>query len=69
MIFFANVLPGIAFSLDLIETTGQYGLQEVLLSTVSRRLRRVLDSALTLAFHACSSWQLSSPRYSVPNHC
>lgn len=32
-IFFANVLPGIAFSLDLIETTGQYGVQEVLLSS------------------------------------
>ena len=32
-IFFANILPGIAFSLDLIETTGQYGVQEVLLSS------------------------------------
>ncbi|WVO17305.1 hypothetical protein L204_104997 [Cryptococcus depauperatus] len=32
-VFFANVLPGIAFSLDLIETTGQYGVQEVLLSS------------------------------------
>ncbi|WVR08491.1 hypothetical protein IAU60_005546 [Kwoniella sp. DSM 27419] len=32
-VFFANVFPGIAFSLDLIETTGQYGVQEVLLST------------------------------------
>ncbi|KAJ9128344.1 hypothetical protein QFC24_000637 [Naganishia onofrii] len=28
------VLPGLAFSLDLIETTGEYGVQEVLLSTV-----------------------------------
>ncbi|OCF31759.1 anion transporter [Kwoniella heveanensis BCC8398] len=27
------VLPGLAFSLDLIETTGQYGVQEVLLSS------------------------------------
>ncbi|KAG8705487.1 hypothetical protein FRC09_002924 [Ceratobasidium sp. 395] len=33
MIFFANVLPGIAFSLDLIETTSQYGVTEVLLSS------------------------------------
>ncbi|KAB5591398.1 anion transporter [Ceratobasidium theobromae] len=33
MIFFANVLPGIAFSLDLIETTHQYGVTEVLLSS------------------------------------
>ncbi|KAF8073644.1 HCO3 transporter family-domain-containing protein [Lyophyllum atratum] len=33
LIFFANVLPGIAFSLDLIETTGQYGVGEVLLSS------------------------------------
>ncbi|KAG5638903.1 hypothetical protein H0H81_008964 [Sphagnurus paluster] len=33
LIFFANVLPGIAFSLDLIETTGQYGVAEVLLSS------------------------------------
>ncbi|KAG8706677.1 hypothetical protein FRC08_000910, partial [Ceratobasidium sp. 394] len=33
MIFFANVLPGIAFSLDLIETTEQYGVTEVLLSS------------------------------------
>ncbi|KAG8739676.1 hypothetical protein FRC10_005272 [Ceratobasidium sp. 414] len=33
MIFFANVLPGIAFSLDLIETTAQYGVTEVLLSS------------------------------------
>ncbi|CAE6464292.1 unnamed protein product [Rhizoctonia solani] len=33
MIFFANVLPGIAFSLDLIETTDQYGVTEVLLSS------------------------------------
>ncbi|ORY29678.1 HCO3 transporter family-domain-containing protein [Naematelia encephala] len=32
-IFFANVLPGIAFSLDLIETTGAYGVQEVLLAS------------------------------------
>lgn len=28
-----SVLPGIAFSLDLIETTGQYGVAEVLLSS------------------------------------
>ncbi|VDC04592.1 unnamed protein product [Peniophora sp. CBMAI 1063] len=33
LIFFANVLPGIAFSLDLIETTNQYGVAEVLLSS------------------------------------
>ncbi|KAF8319782.1 hypothetical protein DL93DRAFT_2132218 [Clavulina sp. PMI_390] len=33
MIFFANILPGIAFSLDLIETTNQYGVIEVLLSS------------------------------------
>ncbi|KAG7530249.1 hypothetical protein FFLO_05179 [Filobasidium floriforme] len=33
MIFFANVLPGIAFALDLIESTGQTGVQEVLLAT------------------------------------
>lgn len=33
LIFFANVLPGIAFSLDLIETTQQYGVAEVLLSS------------------------------------
>ncbi|SJL09964.1 related to chloride-bicarbonate anion exchanger AE2 [Armillaria ostoyae] len=33
LIFFANVLPGIAFSLDLIETTGQYGVAEVLVSS------------------------------------
>ncbi|CED82769.1 anion exchanging protein [Phaffia rhodozyma] len=32
-VFFSNVLPGIAFSLDLIETTGKYGVNEVLLST------------------------------------
>ncbi|KAJ8582029.1 hypothetical protein M405DRAFT_750815 [Rhizopogon salebrosus TDB-379] len=32
-IFFANVLPGIAFSLDLIETTQQYGVAEVLISS------------------------------------
>ncbi|KAF8556671.1 hypothetical protein OG21DRAFT_1458883 [Imleria badia] len=31
--FFANVLPGIAFSLDLIETTQQYGVAEVLMSS------------------------------------
>lgn len=30
---FASVLPGIAFSLDLIETTQQYGVAEVLLSS------------------------------------
>ncbi|KAI0682808.1 anion exchanging protein [Cytidiella melzeri] len=34
LIFFANVLPGIAFSLDLIETTQQYGVSEVLLSSL-----------------------------------
>lgn len=28
-----SVLPGIAFSLDLIETTGKYGVAEVLLSS------------------------------------
>ena len=28
-----SVLPGIAFSLDLIETTGMYGVAEVLLSS------------------------------------
>lgn len=33
LIFFANVLPGIAFSLDLIERTNQYGVAEVLLSS------------------------------------
>ncbi|KAF9462989.1 HCO3 transporter family-domain-containing protein [Collybia nuda] len=33
LIFFANVLPGIAFSLDLIETTQQYGVAEVLVSS------------------------------------
>ncbi|KIM78505.1 hypothetical protein PILCRDRAFT_98396 [Piloderma croceum F 1598] len=33
LIFFANVLPGIAFSLDLIETTQQYGVAEVLISS------------------------------------
>ncbi|KAJ7246395.1 HCO3 transporter family-domain-containing protein [Mycena rebaudengoi] len=33
LIFFANVLPGIAFSLDLIETTNQYGVAEVLMSS------------------------------------
>ncbi|RDX46551.1 anion exchanging protein [Lentinus brumalis] len=33
LIFCANVLPGIAFSLDLIETTQQYGVAEVLLSS------------------------------------
>ncbi|KDQ62175.1 hypothetical protein JAAARDRAFT_121950 [Jaapia argillacea MUCL 33604] len=33
LIFFSNVLPGIAFSLDLIETTQQYGVAEVLLSS------------------------------------
>ncbi|KAF9493545.1 hypothetical protein BDN71DRAFT_1450240 [Pleurotus eryngii] len=33
LIFFANVLPGIAFSLDLIETTQQYGVAEVLLAS------------------------------------
>ncbi|KZT67118.1 hypothetical protein DAEQUDRAFT_746299 [Daedalea quercina L-15889] len=33
LIFFSNVLPGIAFSLDLIETTNQYGVSEVLLSS------------------------------------
>ncbi|KAF9013359.1 HCO3 transporter family-domain-containing protein [Cyathus striatus] len=33
LIFFANVLPGIAFSLDLIETTKQYGVAEVLLAS------------------------------------
>lgn len=30
---FYSVLPGIAFSLDLIETTQQYGVAEVLMST------------------------------------
>ncbi|KAF8835377.1 hypothetical protein BDN67DRAFT_975348, partial [Paxillus ammoniavirescens] len=33
LIFFANVLPGIAFSLNLIETTQQYGVSEVLISS------------------------------------
>lgn len=33
LIFFANVLPGIAFSLDLIETTDQFGVAEVLLAS------------------------------------
>ncbi|KAG1822625.1 HCO3 transporter family-domain-containing protein [Suillus subaureus] len=33
LIFFANVLPGIAFSLDLIETTQQYTVAEVLISS------------------------------------
>jgi hypothetical protein len=37
-IFFANILPGIAFALDLIETTGQYGVQEILLATVGSNL-------------------------------
>ncbi|KAI0299586.1 HCO3 transporter family-domain-containing protein [Russula brevipes] len=33
LVFFANVLPGIAFSLHLIESTQQYGVSEVLLSS------------------------------------
>ncbi|KAK2459667.1 hypothetical protein APHAL10511_008312 [Amanita phalloides] len=33
LIFFANVLPGIAFSLDLIETTNHYGVAEVLVAS------------------------------------
>lgn len=33
MVFFSNVLPAIAFSLDLIETTGQYGVAEVLMAS------------------------------------
>ncbi|EDR13322.1 uncharacterized protein LACBIDRAFT_309054 [Laccaria bicolor S238N-H82] len=33
LIFFANVLPEIAFALDLIETTEQYGVTEILLSS------------------------------------
>jgi hypothetical protein len=37
-----KVLPGIAFALDLIESTGQTGVQEVLLATVSCG-RLVLD--------------------------
>jgi hypothetical protein len=41
-IFFANILPGIAFALDLIEATGQYGVQEVLLATVSPNLYSTL---------------------------
>ena len=31
--FQISVLPGIAFSLDLIETTNEYGVSEVLLSS------------------------------------
>lgn len=31
--FFSNIFPGIAFSLDLIETTHQYGVAEILLSS------------------------------------
>lgn len=47
-----KVLPGIAFALDLIESTGQTGVQEVLLATVSLKrigvclLPRVLKKAL-----------------------
>ena len=33
MIYFSSVLPGIAFSLDLIETTEQYGVAEVLVAS------------------------------------
>ncbi|KAH7913423.1 HCO3 transporter family-domain-containing protein [Hygrophoropsis aurantiaca] len=33
LIFFANVLPGIAFSLAMIESTEQYGVAEVLISS------------------------------------
>lgn len=43
MIFFANILPGIAFALDLIETTGQTGVQEVLLATVSISLDKFVE--------------------------
>ncbi|KAJ7593521.1 HCO3 transporter family-domain-containing protein [Mycena floridula] len=38
LIFFCNVLPGIAFSLDLIETTAQYGVAEVLISSFGAAL-------------------------------
>ena len=33
LLTFSSVLPGIAFSLDLIETTNEYGVAEVLLSS------------------------------------
>lgn len=33
MTYYFSVLPGIAFSLDLIETTGKYGVTEILLSS------------------------------------
>lgn len=68
MIFFANVLPGIAFSLDLIETTGQYGLQEVLLSTV--RLWHVPSSFTSLTPSSLtlrSSWPLLLLPSSAPS--
>ena len=37
--------PGIAFSLDLIETTGKYGVNEVLLSSTSKDLPSLSQSS------------------------
>jgi hypothetical protein len=42
MFLVQQVLPGIAFALDLIESTGQTGVQEVLLATVSHPGRTVI---------------------------
>ena len=54
-----QVLPGIAFSLDLIEKTGQYGVQEILLSSASHEaVDRCHEPRLI-----SSSWLLSSLRF------
>jgi hypothetical protein len=42
-----QVLPGIAFALDLVESTGQTGVQEVLLATVCPVLLKLICHIVT----------------------
>ncbi|KAG1749357.1 HCO3 transporter family-domain-containing protein [Suillus lakei] len=56
LIFFANVLPGIAFSLDLIETTQQYGVAEVLISSFMAAFVFSVFGAQPLTIAGVTGW-------------
>jgi HCO3- transporter family len=59
-----SVLPGIAFSLDLIETTQQYGVSEVLLSSFMAAFVFSVFGAQPLCIAGVTGLSLVIPDYS-----
>lgn len=62
-----SVLPGIAFSLDLIETTQQYGVAEVLISSFMAAFVFSVLGAQPLTIAGVTGAYSSFPPYSLPS--